>query len=240
MTRIFYVILVNGALLDPTKETKYPSGPQLQKYINTIPFNFNDNYQLCAAKLKDSIFVSYIQSDGIRNKPVPLVINQYILESTYSGYSDFLNALQSTLVLSNPVFGQYSLSIQITPNLMSRMGIISSTIDTTSSFTQDQLVFPLTWASFLITLNGSTLSYATQSLFDLNTFYSKLKELNAVAYPSLSSLTLISSNAYPILDMKNLFHLALTKRIASNNRTYLENQIKSFIIQNQISNLKFN
>lgn len=235
VTRIYYVIAVNGVLLDPLTQTVYPTGPILQKYIETIPINYNDNYQLCAAKLKDSVFVSYLTSQAIANKPVPLVINQYILESTFSGYNDFLTALQNSLVLSNPVFGQYSLNIQITPNIMSRIGLVNANIGATTQFSQDQLSFPLTWASFQIVLNGSTLSYATQSLFDLNTFYQKLKEFNSL-FPSLSNLVLVSPNVYPVLDPKNLFHLTLTKRIASSNRTYLQNTILSFITQNSIGN----
>lgn len=92
-------------------------------------------------------------------------------------------------------------------------------------------------SSFQIILDGSALSYATQSLFDLTKFYSALKDVISVN-PSLNSLNLklVSPNTYPTLVPKNLFHLTLNKRIPTENRTYLQNAIKSFITQNSIRN----
>lgn len=84
-------------------------------------------------------------------------------------------------------------------------------------------------------MNGVVLSFAIQSLFDLNKFYTTLSQvITTNAGLNTLNLNLISPNTYSIVQIGNLFHLTLTKRIASNNRTFLQNAIKTFINQNQI------
>ena len=84
-------------------------------------------------------------------------------------------------------------------------------------------------------MNGVVLSFATQSLFDLNKFYTTLSQvITTNAGLNTLNLNLISPNTYSIVQIGNLFHLTLTKRIASKNRTFLQNAIKTFINQNQM------
>ncbi len=139
MTRIFYVITVNGVLLDPSQQTVYPTAIQLQTFIEAVPMNFNYNYQLCGAKLSSSVSVNFLNSPAIQNTPVPLVLDRYILQTTNPVYSNFISAIQNSLILINPVFSQYSINIIISSNMSAQFGIYSNNIGVNSAVTLNQV-----------------------------------------------------------------------------------------------------
>ena len=139
MTRIFYVITVNGVLQDPNQQTTYPTATQLQTFIGAVPMNFNRNYQLCAAKLSSSESVNFVNSSAIQNTPVPLVLDRHILQTTNPVYPNFISAIQDALVLTNPVFSQYSIKILLSSKLNAQFGIYSNNVGVNSSFTPNQV-----------------------------------------------------------------------------------------------------
>lgn len=139
VTRVSYVILVNGVLLEPLQQIAFPSGAQLQKYIESVPKNYNENFLLCGAKSSGTSTISFLSSPAIQSKQVPLILNQFILEITNPFYNDFLSAIQTSLIIVNPVFKQYSFTISVSSVLTSKLGIDNNNIGVYSNISSDQM-----------------------------------------------------------------------------------------------------
>ncbi len=139
ITQIYYVITVNGVLLNPTVETVYPTAAQLQQFIQNVPANINYNYLLCEAKLSSTSNVNFVNTLAVQYQSVPLVLDQYILEIINPNYNNFVTAIQNSLIILNPVFSQYSINVTISSNPTSSLGIYSSNIGTSSNINANQV-----------------------------------------------------------------------------------------------------
>ena len=139
ITQIYYVITVNGVLLNPSVETVYPTAAQLQQFIQNVPANINYNYLLCGAKLSSTSNVNFVNTLAVQYQSVPLVLDQYILEIINPNYNNFVTAIQNSLIILNPVFSQYSINVTISSNPTSSLGIYSSNIGTSSNINVNQV-----------------------------------------------------------------------------------------------------
>jgi len=133
------VINVNGVLLNPAVETVFPSAAKFQEFIQSIPANINQNYLLCGAKLSSTSSVSLLNTNAVQYQSVPLVLDQYILETVNPNYNNFIQAIQDALIILNPVFATYSVNITISSNLASNLGIYYSNLGTSSNINANQV-----------------------------------------------------------------------------------------------------
>ena len=96
------------------------------------------------------------------------------------------------------------------------------------------------FTTFNIVLNGTELSYATQSLFDFGLFQQTLQAaINADPQLSVQNLQVLT-NLTPVIDPTNLLHLTLNNQLSILDKATLETQIKMFITQNKIGFYNFN
>ena len=105
-------------------------------------------------------------------------------------------------------------------------------------------LFPYVSTGFVILVNNTIVSYATQSLINIPSFYNSLQiAINADPTLGPKQIDLVQPNIEPVVMPSNLFHLTLTKRLSVNDAytlgTLVSNFINQYAIRKQNHQLKY-
>jgi len=224
--QIGYVVLINGVVIDPSLPTSYPpNGAILKKYIELIPSRNNMNYLVCGVGATESLVASLPIEASFFN----VILNKYIFDKSQGLIETVKLLIKTALVETNPLFSTNSVSILLN-NRYEEVVVQSSTVNP-NQVTEN---LPIR-SSFQIFLNTTLLSQATQTLFDVTSFYSALQR-RIDATPTMTSLGLkvLNSNQIAYFKPLDLIQLRMTSRLSFSDVTVLPDVYTSFIQTNKI------
>jgi len=223
--QLAYVVLVNGVVIDPSQATAFPPNAAVfRKYIELIPARNNMNYLLCAAGPSESL----VSALPIEASFFSLLLNRYIFDKPLGLTETFRLVVRTALIEANPLFSTNSLDILLNNRYEEVVVYNGSSVDP-NQVTQNLPVK----SSFQLFLNASLLSQATQTLFDVATFYAALQR-RIDATPTLAGLRVLNSNQVSYLVPSDLIRLRTTSRLSFSDVTVLPAVYTSFIRANKI------
>jgi hypothetical protein len=102
VTRINYVVVVNGVTLDPALQNYAPGVDVLRASIQKLRKNLYQWYLLCGALVDTRDVFSFLMEALTTYAPFPLPLSTYVTNQMDPGRQAVLSSIQAAVVASNP------------------------------------------------------------------------------------------------------------------------------------------
>ncbi|CAF0782126.1 unnamed protein product [Brachionus calyciflorus] len=241
LTRVFYSVMVNDMLIDPSQSSNTPTSDIMRKNIEKIKKNFYSNYLLCGILIDSKTNESFIQSKEIQSQNFPLAVNNFEISSSIFTRSIIENAIKNAFYSSSHI-DRTQLSISVTlvddyQEVLVLSQFYRSIPMERFNINPSQITYPASLLSFRISIGSLNLSPATQGVVDENQFYFLIQQ----ELYSNAQLRILSLSSFLLNDFQPFFKpdshflkIALTTNLIDLDSRKIESIIENFITKSKV------